>query len=168
MQAGRTPALWGPPGRGRVGSAVQTSACTRNTNQIHQIRIDLASRTAEPGDGAEAGLWCWVGREGAGLKWRGDSTARRKGLGSALQLTDQLPAPRLLIPVTITVPRPCPSCLCLSPLPPCPAFIHVQVPVGSLPHPTPLSGRIMCCVFCHLRHVLILTQYNWTVPVGQY
>lgn len=46
-------------------------------------------------------------------------------------------------------------------------ILHAQLPLCSL-LPDPLPGRIICYLFCSLRHIFILTQYNWRRPVGQY
>lgn len=76
------------------------------------------------------GLWCWVGRERAGLKWRGDSAARRKGLGTAffsLPTSSLLPAFSSLSPSLSPVHA---SVACVPHLSP-----HVHL--GTCIHPCP-------------------------------
>lgn len=50
------------------------------------------------------------GKRGSRARWRGDSPARRKGLGTDLLPKHWLPAPYVLIPITIPVSISSPPC----------------------------------------------------------
>lgn len=91
-------------------------------------------------------------KRGSGAQWRGDFSARRKGLGATLQPKHRLRAPCVLIPITITVPLPCLSRLCnhLSPHVHLVTCIHPSCPVAPVqpppfphPHPTPRQNYLL-------------------------
>lgn len=163
----RGPGLWPHQQRG-------TNTSLHQEHKLSSLDSNgLGHQDSRAGRWSQDRLVVLGGKRGSQARWRGDSPARRKGLGTDLLPKHWLPAPYVLIPITIPVPRPCLGRLCPSPLPPCPpghlpSSFMPSCPVQPPHAPAPLPGRIICYLFCRLRHIFILTQYNWRMPVGQY
>ena len=136
--------------------------------------MDLTTRTAELGGCSWEGFGA-VSRKTRSRGWqRGGPLAGRSRPGVTLQPKHQLSAPGTLA----TSPSAPPSCASTQ---------AASVPELPLPFPPSLPGHtgssfmpsclyaafstprwIICSLFCSLRHIFILTQENWGMPVGQY
>lgn len=112
------------------------------------------------------GFWWWVDREKAGshLGGMGEASFFSQSTSSLSPHTwHQHRHPRSSVQATPLPELPLPSISTWQHT----FILHAQFPNAAF-SPTPLPGRIICYLFCSLRHIFILTQYNWGMPVRQY